>query len=153
MSAKVAKILATGCGIGFVPYAPGTAGTILGIPIFLALVDLQWTLYLLTILAFTILSVYIAGIAEMNLKKKDAPPIIIDEITGFLWTMFLVSPDFFNITAGFLIFRFFDIVKPFPIRRIQKALPGGWGIVMDDVAAGIYACTSLHLITKLWGAS
>lgn len=152
MNTKLARILATGCGVGFLPYAPGTAGTLLGIPIYLMLASLQWSLYLLTVITFTILSVYIASIAEMSFKEKDAPPIIIDEIAGFLWTMFLVSPDHFQITVGFLTFRFFDIVKPYPVRKIQQTLPGGWGVVMDDLAAGIYACVSLHLILKIWGS-
>ena len=76
---------------------------------------------------------------------------MIDEITGFLWTMFLVTPSVLHVMLGFVFFRVFDIVKPFPARLFQNRLPGGYGIVLDDVVAGIYANLLLLILVKFWG--
>ena len=87
----------------------------------------------------TLLAVYTAGEAERIFDKKDSPRIVIDEIVGLLWALFLVGPTLYRIAAAFILFRLFDIVKPPPARWCQDKLPGGWGVVMDDVAAGIWA--------------
>ncbi len=76
---------------------------------------------------------------------------MIDEIAGFLWTMFLVTPSVLHVMLGFIFFRVFDIIKPFPARLFQNRLPGGYGIVLDDVVAGIYANLLLLILVKFWG--
>jgi len=129
----------TGFYSGFCPVIPGTAGTVVGIGFFWCLSQFSHPLYLITILAFTFLAAWIAEGAEKIFQKKDAPPIVIDEISGFLVTMVWVSWSWFNVGVGFIVFRFFDIIKPFPCHWIERKLPGGWGIVLDDIAAGIYA--------------
>ena len=89
--------------------------------------------------------------AEKIFRKKDASQIVIDEIAGFLWTMFLVTPSVLHVMLGFIFFRAFDIVKPFPARLFQNRLPGGYGVVLDDVVAGIYANMVLLILMRFWG--
>lgn len=136
---RFVRIIATGLGSGYAPFAPGTAGTLVAIPVYLVLFPLSWPLYLLTVVALTFLAIHVSGSAEVLFGRKDAPRIVIDEICGFLFAMFCVTPTVVHIAAGFAFFRLFDIVKPFPAGLIQRRLPGGYGVVLDDVAAGIYA--------------
>jgi phosphatidylglycerophosphatase A len=112
---------------------------------------LSWPLYLLSALALTFLAVYVSQEAEKIFHKKDAPQIVIDEIAGFLWTMFFVSPTVLHVVLGFIFFRFFDIVKVFPARLCQDRLPGGYGVVCDDVVAGVYANVVLLVLIKFFG--
>lgn len=102
-------------------------------------------------MAFSFLAIYVAGEAESLFRKKDAPQIVIDEIAGFQFTLFLITPTAWHILCGFLFFRLFDILKPFPAGYCQKRLPGGYGVVMDDVVAGVYANISLLLLIRLFG--
>lgn len=148
---KFIKVVATGFGSGFMPFAPGTAGTVVAIPVYLVFSPLSWPLYLLSALALTSLAVYASQEAERIFHKKDAPQIVIDEMAGFLWTMFLVSPTPLHVLLGLVFFRFFDIVKPFPARWCQQRLPGGYGVVFDDVVAGIYANILLWVVIAFWG--
>ena len=90
-----------------------------------------------------------AGEAEKVFKKKDSRLIVIDEMAGFLVTLFLIPWNAKSIAAGFFLFRLIDIVKPFPIRRLER-LPGGWGVVTDDVLAGIYANAILRVIMRFF---
>lgn len=102
----------------------------------------------MTVVAFTFLAFYASEEAEKIFQEKDSSRIVIDEWTGFLWAMFLVFPTVPHLLGGFVLFRFFDIVKIFPANFFQKRLPGGYGVVMDDVAAGIYANISLHILIR-----
>jgi len=136
----------TGFYTGYCPFAPGTAGTLVGIGFFWCFSQFPFLLYLITVLAFIFLSAWIAEGAEEIFHEKDSPRIVIDEIAGFLITMVFIPWSWFHVGAGFLLFRFFDILKPFPIRFIDKKLSGGWGIVLDDVAAGIYANIILQVL-------
>jgi len=140
--------VATGFGIGFIPYSPGTAGTILAVFLFWLLKGLIWYNYFVVTLAFTLFAIYISGKAEIIFAKKDAPFIVIDEIAGFLWAMLLLSPSPRNLLLSFLFFRFFDIIKPYPVKLMQNKLPGGWGVVGDDVMAGILSTVSLNLLFR-----
>jgi phosphatidylglycerophosphatase A len=97
---------------------------------------------------FTLLAVYAAGEAERIFDRKDSPRIVIDEIVGLLWSLAFVGPTIGRIVLAFFLFRFFDIVKPPPARWCQDRLPGGWGVVMDDVAAGIWANVLLLLALR-----
>lgn len=98
----------------------------------------------------TLLAVYASGEAERIFDRKDSPRIVIDEIVGFLWSLALVGPTAGRIAAAFFLFRLFDIVKPPPARWCQDRLPGGWGVVMDDVAAGIWANVALMLALRFF---
>jgi phosphatidylglycerophosphatase A len=138
LNEKLITFLATGFGSGLAPYAPGTMGTLVGVVICLLCLPLPWPLRLLTVLALSALSIYVAGRAEKIYQKKDDQRIVIDEIIGLQITMLPVAITILHLCVGFVLFRIFDILKPFPIGNLQR-LPGGWGVVIDDVAAGIYA--------------
>jgi len=132
-------LLGTGFGSGYCPLAPGTAGTVVGVCFFWCFSKFSPLLYLLTLTSFIFLSAWIAEGAEKFFKQNDAQTIVIDEIAGFLVTMLWIPFTVINLGIGFLIFRILDILKPYPAGWIDRNLAGGWGIVLDDVAAGIYA--------------
>ena len=138
--------LATGFGVGYSPIAPGTLGTLVAIPIYYFLSGIPFPLYEITLVGFFFLSVWVSENAERFFGKKDDQRIVIDEIIGFLITMLWVPKTVPFVIIGFFLFRFFDILKPFPIRRLEKGLKGGYGVVLDDVLAGIYANIILHVI-------
>jgi len=138
LNEKLIKLLATGFGSGLVSFAPGTFGTLVGVVICLLCLPLTWFLRLLIVIALSALSIYIAEQAEKIYQKKDDQRIVIDEIIGFQITMLPVAITVLHLCVGFVLFRIFDILKPFPINNLQR-LPGGWGVVIDDIAAGIYA--------------
>jgi phosphatidylglycerophosphatase A len=148
---KLIKAAATGLGLGYAPVAPGTAGTLLGIPLFLALSPLLPPLFLAVLLGFTWVACGICGKAETIFREKDSPKIVLDEIIGFQWTMALLSPTPAHLAAGFVLFRLLDIAKPFPAGFIQRRVPGGYGVVLDDVAAGIYGNFLLRLAIGTFG--
>ena len=141
--------MATGFGSGLSPAAPGTAGTLVGVLICLLCMPVPWVLRLLFVLVLLALSIYVAGQAEKIYQKKDDQRIVIDEIIGLQITMLPVAINILNVCAAFVLFRIFDIWKPFPVKNLQ-GLPGGWGVVMDDVAAGIYAAATMWLL-MFWG--
>lgn len=131
------------------PSARGTTGTIVAIPVYLILSRLSWPLYLITVIAFTFLAIYVSHEAEKLFKQKDSSHIVIDEVTGFLWTMFLIDPSFWNVALGFIFFRIFDIVKAFPSGYFQRSLSGGYAVVMDDVVAGVYSNIVLQITIQI----
>ena len=145
MNEKLIKWLATGFGSGLSPFAPGTMGTLVGVVICLLCLPLRWPMRLLIVIALSALSIYVAGRAEKIYQKKDDQRIVIDEIIGFQITMLPVAITVLHLCVGFVLFRVFDISKPFPINNLQR-LPGGWGVVIDDVAAGIYAGAMMLLL-------
>jgi len=143
-------VLATGFGVGYSPVAPGTLGTLLAIPVYYFLSNISSPIYEITLIGFFFLSVWISENAEIFFGKKDDPRIVIDEIMGFLITMLWVPKATHFIVIGFFLFRFFDILKPFPIRRLERGLKGGFGVVLDDVIAGVYANIILHLVGRIY---
>jgi phosphatidylglycerophosphatase A len=132
-------LFGTGLGSGYFPLAPGTVGTVIGIVLCWCFSRFSPFLYLITLISFIFFSAWIADRSERLLHQKDPRIIVIDEIAGMLVTMFLIPFSTLYAGIGFLLFRLFDIVKPFPVGWLDKNLSGGWGIVLDDVAAGIYA--------------
>lgn len=98
----------------------------------------------------TLLSIKIAGEGERFFGKKDCQVIVIDEVVGIFFTMFLFPPTLPNLAAGFFLFRVFDILKPFPARWVDKRISGGTGVVLDDVVAGLYANITLSLLSAMW---
>jgi len=147
---QVVTFVATGAYAGYSPIAPGTAGTLVGILLFGLLSSFDIYIYSLTVLGILVLACFVSGRAEQIFGQRDSPHIVIDEILGYLVTMFQFSATSRNILLGFLLFRFFDIAKPFPIRLIQLRLSGGYGVVLDDVMAGIYANISQRIILHFW---
>lgn len=141
----IIKLLASGFGLGYIPFAPGTFGTLLGIAIFLPLSQLSPAWYISSAIALILISIPISKEAERIFGKKDSAIIVIDEVAGFIVAMALIKPSLYSITAGFIFFRFFDIVKVWPAKAFDK-MEGGFAVVMDDVVAGIYA-NALLIIT------
>lgn len=142
-------LLATGCYAGYAPVAPGTFGTLVAIPLCYFLSRLGLVHGILFLGLFTGFAVWMSGEAEKVFKKKDSGLIVIDEIAGLLVTLFLIPWSVKSVVIGFFLFRLMDIAKPFPIRRLETKLPGGWGVVGDDVLAGIYANVALRLAIQL----
>lgn len=142
------RIFATWGGSGYAPFASGTFGTLAAIPLYLLLAGLPLPLYLVTLTAFFFLASWVSGKAEILFNEKDSGKIVIDEVTGFLVTMIAIPFDWRYIVAGFFLFRLFDIVKPPPAGWFDRQLKNGYGVVLDDVAAGIYAWICLLLLTR-----
>lgn len=138
--------LALGFGSGLAPKAPGTFGTLAAIPVFLLLSLLSPWLYLLTVLLMSIAGIYICGKAATDIGVHDHGAIVWDEFIGFFITMFMVPLSFMSIVVGFLLFRVFDIFKPWPISWADKKLHGGFGIMFDDVLAGLLSLAIMHFI-------
>lgn len=141
-------LCATWGGTGLSPFASGTVGTLGAIPLYLALVRLPLPLYLLATLAFTLFACWVSGLAEVVFGEKDSGKIVIDEVAGYLVTMTGVPPTLLAVVAGFFLFRLFDIVKPQPARWFDRSLKNGYGVVLDDIAAGLYACAATHLFLR-----
>lgn len=146
---RAAVFLATGFSVGNIPFAPGTLGTLLGIPISFALAELGAGGSITGVVAFVFLAVWIASRAEQLIGEKDSPSIVIDEVAGMMVTLAGLPLTPLNLAAGFAAFRAMDVIKPFPARHIERKLPGGWGVVLDDVAAGIYG----NLMLRAMGAA
>jgi phosphatidylglycerophosphatase A len=144
-----AKLVATGLGSGYSPLAPGTAGSIVGLLLFLPLAGFSWPAQLAATAALTLVGVLAAGRVARSVGRKDPGLVVVDEVAG-QWVTFLALPFTPLIAlAGFLLFRVMDIVKPWPARDLER-LPGGWGIMADDVAAGIYAHLLLRVALAVW---
>ena len=141
--------MATGFGVGYAPVASGTLGTLVAIPIYYFLSAIPSPIYEITLIGFFFLSVWISENAEISFEQKDDSRIVIDEMMGFFLTMLWVPQTSRFIIIGFFLFRFFDILKPFPIRWIEKRFKGGFGVVLDDVMAGVYANIILQIINSL----
>ena len=138
---------ATGFGVGFSPIVPGSMGTLVAIPIYYFLSSTLFSpFYELTLFAFFFFSIWTAGQAERYWGNKDDRRIVIDEIMGFLVTMLWIPKSPLSIVTGFILFRIFDILKPFPIRRLER-VKSGFGVVLDDVLAGVYANIVLQLLS------
>src|SRR4030042_1910950 len=137
--------IATGFGVGYSRIAPGTLGTLIAVPIYYFLSAITSPLYEITLIGFFFLSVWISENAEIFFGKKDDQRIVVDEIVGFLITMLWVPKTLPFIIMGFFLFRFFVILKTFHIRRMERKLKGGFGVVLDDVMAGVYANIILQI--------
>jgi phosphatidylglycerophosphatase A len=138
-------LLASWGPCGYVPIAPGTAGTLGAIPLFWAIRDLPLWLHLLTVAGFIAVAIPAATAAGRYWKVVDASPIVIDEVVGYLVTMALVPWSWGTVIAGFLLFRLFDVLKPWPASAFDR-VKNGFGVVMDDVAAGVWAYGALELL-------
>lgn len=145
---KAFLFIATGFGIGYIPLIPGTFGTLPGLPICYFLAQVPTVVAGGFIIIIISVSMWVAGKAEKYLGQKDPGKIVIDEIAGLTVALVGLPFNLFNVVAGFIAFRIFDVLKPFPLRRFEKLFPGGIGVVMDDIGAGIYANILIRLV--LW---
>jgi len=151
MRDRLVKLLATGFGAGYLPKLPGTAGSLLGVGVWL-LIQLTgnswaWVVFVAAIFP----AIWVAGAAERLIGQHDPHCVVIDEIVGMPVALAGITTEkWWLVLTGFAAFRLFDIWKPFPIRQSQK-LPGGWGIVVDDLLAGGLACAVTHAVA--WAVS
>ena len=143
------KLIATGFGAGCLPVAPGTWGTLPGVLLCWLMQPLHPAIYLAVMIVLILLGIPLCSEVERQLGEKDHASIVFDEITAFPLTMFLAPFNLGTLVLGFLLNRLMDIVKIWPCRALQS-LPGGWGIMLDDLAAAVYSCALLHLILHVW---
>jgi phosphatidylglycerophosphatase A len=139
------KNIATLGFVGYMPVAPGTWGSVMGL-IFAELLDLSLPVYFLVILFGLMIGIVAADAAEKAIGEQDSGHIVVDEFIGYLVSAYAVPRTHWHLIAAFLLFRFFDILKPFPISRLEKRLSGGLGIMADDILAGIFA----NIILQAW---
>lgn len=147
---RLIVLLATGFYSGKAPVAPGTFGTAAGLILCFVFSKMSTAVMIPCLIVLILASIPIAGKAETLLKQKDPGEIVIDEIAGILITMAGMPFNFVSVTIGFFLFRALDILKPFPVRLIDRKMKGGTGIVMDDVLAGVMANVVLRLIFAFW---
>jgi phosphatidylglycerophosphatase A len=138
--------LALGFGSGLMPKAPGTFGTLAAIPVYFLFKDLSLFNYLLFVSIVSIAGVFICQYTSDALKVHDHPGIVIDEFAGYFITMIAIPFSWQWMLIGFLLFRLFDILKPWPISWLDKKVHGGFGIMIDDVLAGVFALSIMHIV-------
>lgn len=140
--------IALGFGSGLVPWAPGTAGTLVAIPLYLFCVQLPFWFYCTVLLLAFLLGIYLCGRTARTLGVHDHPGIVWDEVVGYGLTMTWAPAGWGWVLLGFIAFRLFDILKPWPIRVLDRRLGGGLGIMLDDVLAGLAAAAVLWISAK-----
>lgn len=143
--------IATGCWVGMLPKAPGTWGSLAALLPWFFIKDLPLPAYLGVLVAVFIAGFFAAGSAEKILDRPDAGPIVIDEILGMFITLTFAPNHPAAWVLGFILFRIFDILKPFPVSWFDQRIHGGIGIMMDDVIAGIYALCCLQILWYVAG--
>ncbi|HET7318637.1 MAG TPA: phosphatidylglycerophosphatase A [Nitrospirota bacterium] len=144
ISRAVILFIAQGAYSGRSPFAPGTAGTLVGILLYLGVKNLSLIPYGILCVILCGIGTYTAGKAECMLGSKDSPSIVIDEIAGYLIAMFMVPSGWGYVAVGFFLFRLFDVVKPWPLFGLQK-VRGGLGVMLDDIGAGVYTNVALQI--------
>lgn len=141
-----------GFGSGLMPIAPGTWGTLAALPLLFLMVGLEHWLYAVIVLASFIIGCQVSDTISRELAVDDYSGIVWDEVVGYMITMFLAPTGLLWMVIGFLLFRFFDIIKPFPIGWVDSKIKGGLGVMLDDVIAGVFAWCGLQLLTWFVGA-
>jgi phosphatidylglycerophosphatase A len=148
---KVALVVSIWFGTGLLPGMPGTFGTAGAIPLYLLVNFLHTSYQALFLLLIIIVAIWSSHSSERILGRVDPREIVIDEVAGFLLSVIFIPFTLRNLVAGFFLFRFFDILKPPPIKLIEKKVKGGCGIVFDDLVAGVYAHLSLRFLLYMLG--
>lgn len=146
---KIIRLLASGLGLGYIPIAPGTWGTLWGSLLFYVLRDLPRAEFMKITAVVAIFSIIIAHLAEKSFKTKDNQRIVIDEVAGAMVAYAFVPYTLFHMVLGFILFRLFDIAKIPPARQAQDYLPGGVGVVGDDLVAGAQAGIILMALPQI----
>lgn len=141
-----ARLLACGFGSGASPYAPGTVGTVAAVPLYLLLAPLPLPVYLLVTALLFLIGIWACQVTARSFGVHDHGGIVWDEFVGYLLTMAAAPSGWQWPLAGFVLFRLFDILKPWPIRWLDRRVPGGFGIMLDDLGAGVYALGAMQLL-------
>jgi phosphatidylglycerophosphatase A len=137
---------AFGLGSGAMPFAPGTFGTLMAIPFYLLLQSLPLTAYLVFVALFIGFSSWVSERCSREMQYHDHPGMCIDEFAGFFVTMINAPAGCGWVVTGFLLFRLFDIWKPWPIHLLDEKIHGGFGMILDDVVAGVFACLIIQCL-------
>jgi phosphatidylglycerophosphatase A len=144
---RAGLVIATALGAGYAPIAPGTFGSAVGLLLWFALPGINWV-QLLAIAVTSVVGSWSGFVAEEHFKRRDPGQVVVDEVAGMMVTLaFNPLPSLAWAAAAFVLFRAADIIKPFPVNRLER-LPGGIGIMADDLAAGVYANLALRL--SIW---
>lgn len=141
IKSKIALLIAEFFYCGRFPFAPGTAGTVGALAIWLPAVFLAWPMWLncsLLIFLF-IIGIWASKYGILHYQKEDPKQVVIDEVVGVGIPFLAILPTIEQAIAAFVLFRFFDILKPWPIKWVERAFPGAWGVMLDDVVAGLFA--------------
>ena len=146
---RLILFITSNAGLGYAPVAPGTFGTLAGIPVFWLLAPLPPVMFALTWAALTALACWTADLAGKHYGVTDDKRIVIDELVGYLATVAFLPFSWHTAIAAFILFRIFDIAKPFPVSWVDRTMKNGTGVVLDDVVAGIYAAIILNLYLRL----
>lgn len=148
--ARPAHWLAFGFGSGLAPKAPGTAGTLAAIPLYLLLAQLPLAAYVLALAVSFALGVYLCEKTSRDMGVHDHPGIVWDEFVGYWITMLAAPAGWIWVVLGFVLFRIFDVLKPWPIRWLDEHVHGGFGIMIDDVLAGVMALGCMQICYWWW---
>lgn len=140
------QLFAFGFGSGLSPKAPGTAGTVVAVPLYFLIAQLSLPIYSTVVLIAAVVGIYLCGKSSNQLGVLDHPGIVWDEFVGYWVAMWALPISAIWMVAGFVLFRIFDIFKPWPISWVDRNIHGGWGIMLDDILAGIATCAILHLV-------
>lgn len=146
---KIALALASAGGAGFFPFAPGTVGSAVGIGVYLLTRHWSPAAQIALLVAIIIVGIWAGDVAARALGRDDPGPVVIDEVAGQLVTLLLTGAAFWGAVIGFFVFRIFDIIKPPPARQLE-ALHGGFGIMADDLMAGVYGWVVVTGILWWW---
>lgn len=144
------QLAACGFGSGLAPVAPGTFGTLAAVPLYVLLSGLPLAVYLVLVALACAAGVWICESANRTLGGEDHSGIVWDEICGYLIAMAGAPPGWHWVVAGFVLFRLFDIIKPWPIGAVERRVGGGLGVMLDDMVAGAMACGCLQALVWLW---
>ncbi len=150
-SRRAALFWASACGLGYLPRAPGTFGTLAGLPLWLVLSRLPTWGWVGATVAIALAAVFVASAAERVYGRHDVQHIVIDEVAGFCFTVLLVPFSWHQALLAFAVFRALDMFKPWPIGWLDEHVRGGFGVVLDDVVAGLLGCGALHGLRLLLG--
>ena len=146
VSDKIVLLFASWFGVGLIPFAPGTWGSLTALPFAAGAYSFGHVYSCLSLFIILLISIPVSGRASKIMKMEDPSTVVIDEVVGIFVTLFLIPVSWTNIVGGFILFRIFDIIKPFPVGLIDNKIRGGTGIVLDDFMAGIYANVCLRII-------
>ena len=144
-------LLAFGLGSGAAPVAPGTFGTLAAVPLYLLVQPLNTLNYLLLVVALFVVGIWLCDQTSRDLGVHDHGGIVWDEWVGFLFTMWMAPQGWYWLLAGFILFRLFDILKPWPIGWLDRQVSGGMGIMLDDLLAGLFGFVLLQAAAYLLG--
>lgn len=142
--------IATGFGLGRLPLVPGTWGTLGGVVLYLLLLPFSWPIYCLTLVVSFVFGCWLCEKVAQDMKIHDHASVVWDEIVGYIVSMLAVPRGAGWMLAGFILFRIFDILKPWPIGEIDAKMKTGIGMMLDDVAAGLVVCFLLNAYAHFW---